>query len=122
MKKYQICTKKRLSYWAVQYLRGGTDAIRNGKIVVAPHSSGRDLNNVIEWVRGYGHRCGQVKVTQSRNKREGYYVGKHNWIIKKEKIHFWKYGRKHHHRGDYPTTVNRHLYTWGSHGKLVRLD
>lgn len=43
---------------------------------------------------------------QSRNKREGYYVGKHSWTIHGDKVHFYVDGRKRHHRGNYPTIVN----------------
>lgn len=43
----------------------------------------------------------------SRNKREGWYVGKHVWCTKGARLHFWKEGRHRDHRGFYPTTVCR---------------
>lgn len=112
MIKYKFC-KNRVK--PRQYLRGGADAFASGAVVVAPHSSGRNLDDVIDWIHAYGDRCGHAPVTQSRNKREGCYVGKHVWFIVGDrgfgtgKIHMWKDGKHRHHRGNYMTTVNRRV-------------
>lgn len=73
MTHYQICTRRLKPR---QYLRGGYTGMVNKRIILAPHVSGKDLDNVIEWIQGYGANAGHAAVTQSRNKREGFYWGK----------------------------------------------
>ena len=67
-----------------------------------------EVANAIYGYELFSHN--NLRLLRSRNKREGRYVGKREWLIKRGTLHFHVDGKKYHHRGNFSTTVNRKYY------------